>query len=181
MTEIEKGIAKVCKDYMVKELAKEFLNDKNIFITNFWGLSAEDLNQLRNSLKNVSSRYLVVKNSIARRALKESKMDQLLKSIEGGVGIAFGGKDPFSTVKALVKFSKTHEQLDIHTGFLDGEFISKEKIKEIAFLPSKEVLLMKLTRLINSPITGFVNVLAGTLRSLIYALQGYKEKLEKGG
>ena len=181
MTETEKGIGKECKDYMVKELAKELLDDKNLFITSFWGLSAEDLNHLRGLLKNASSRYLVVKNSIAKMALKESKMDQLSKFIEGGVGIAFGGKDPINTVKTLVKFNKTHEQLNIHTAFLDGEFLSEEKIKQIASLPSKEALLTKLTWLINSPITGFVNVLAGTLRSLLYVVQAYKEKLEKGG
>jgi len=181
LQELEHGIGKSCKDYMVKELSKKFQSDKNMFITGFWGLGSEDLNKLRSSLLEHSSRYLVVKNSIAKKALKDSKLDELTKFIEGGVGIVFGGKDPINTAKVLSKFAKSHNQLVIRSGILEGEIIDKNKIKEISSLPSKQELLTKLVWLVNSPISGFVNVLAGTLRSFVYAIKAYKEKLEKKG
>ena len=175
----EHGIGKECKEFMVKGLAEDFASDKNLFITGFWGLGAHDLGGLRCSLKNVSSKYLVVKNSIAKRALKESKLDDLLSSIEGGVGIAFGGKDPVTTIKTLVDFGKSHKALDIRAGYLDGKLLDKSQIKQIAMLPSREELLTKLVWTMNSPVSGFVNVLAGVLRSFIYVVKAYKEKLEK--
>ena len=177
--DIEKGIGKECKDYMVKDLARQFSEDRNLVITGYWGLGAEDMNLLRGSLKKVSSHYLIVKNSIAKRALEESKLKNLAKYIEGGVGIAFGGKDPINTIKALVDFSKKHNELEIRTGYLDGEVLDKSKIKQIAALPSRQELLTRLVMTMNAPISGFVNVLAGTLRSFIYVIQSYKDKKEK--
>ena len=179
--DIEKGIGKECKDYMVQDVARCFQADRNLFITSFWGLSAEDMNQLRKALKNVSSRYLVVKNSITKRALESIKMDELTKHITDGVGIAFGGKDPLATAKALVTFAKTHEKLQIKSGYLDGEIIDKQKIKQISALPSREALLARLAWVINSPVSGFVNVLAAAIRSFVYVIKAYKEKQEKGG
>ena len=175
----EKGIGKECKDYMVKDLQVKFLKDKNIFITSYIGLSAEDLNQLRLMLRKISSQYLVVKNSITKRALRESEMDELAEFIKGSVGLAFGGEEPISAIKALVNFAKSHEKLDIRTGCLNGEILDKGRITELSALPSRKELLFKLTCLMNSPITGFVNVLAGTLRSFVYVIQAYKEKINE--
>ncbi len=177
----EKGIGKECKDFMVQDVARHFEADKNLFITGFWGLSAEDMSQLRKALSNASSRYLVVKNSIAKRALKSIKMNELIEHMTDGVGIAFGGKDPVATAKALVTFAKTHEKLQIKSGYLDGKIIDTQKIKQISALPSREALLAKLAWVINSPISGFVNVLAATIRSFVYVIKAYKEKQAKGG
>ena len=179
MLDAEHGIGKECKEIMVKDLAGRFASDRNIFITSFWGLGADDLNKLRTSLRKISSRYTVVKNSIAKRALKASKMEDLLDSIEGGVGIAFGGKDPVNTIKALAVFAKAHDALQIRTGYLDGSVLDKVAIKLSSLLPSRQELITKLVLTINAPITGFVNVLAGTLRSFVYVVKAYKEKLEK--
>jgi len=175
----EKNFGIECKDLMVKELSQKFLDDRNLFITNFWGLGATDLNNLRSSLKKVSSSYLIVKNSIVKKALKETEMDEITKYIEGGVGIAFGGKNPITTVKTLAAFAKTNSKLNIYTGYMDGEILDNAKIKMLASLPSREELLTKVLSLINSPINNFVNVLAATIRSLINVLNAHKDKLGK--
>ena len=177
----EKGIGIECKDYMVKELAADFTKDKNFLITGYMGLTAGDLNELRASLRKLSSQYLVVKNSSIKRALKEAKMDEISPLIEGGVGIAFGGQDPVNTIKALVDFAKSHDKLSLKNGYLDGKIIDKDTIQRLSAIPSRKALLAKFVWLVNSPVTGFVNVLAATLRSLLYALNAYKDKKEKEG
>lgn len=169
------------KDIMAEELTEVLKRKPNIFLTNYLGLKADELNELRRSLEPYASKYLVVKNSIVRVALKNAGFGELVDLVDGGIGLALGGDDPIVAVKVLNKFSKSHEALKLKGGYLQGEVIDKQKINYIASLPSREQLIAKVVFGIKSPITGFVNILGNTLRNFVYVIQAIKDKEDKYG
>lgn len=166
---------KACKEHMTSELLSRFEGNTNFFITNYMGLSNAEIELLRRSLRKSSSSYFVVKNSILKVIFDKLKLKTMEPLIEGGVGISLSGMDFLSTSKTLVGFTKEHEKLKIKGAYLDGKNIPPEKIRELASLPPRDVLLARVVGGIKSPITGFVNTLGGLLRKFVYVVEAIKK------
>lgn len=165
------------KGLMVDALFEDIKKDRNFYISNFLGLKAGEINELRRSLESRhAAKYLVVKNSMVKIALEKEGLGDLVKLIDGGTGIVFGGTNSIETAKALTKFSKSHEQLKLRGGYIDGEIIDEARVKYIASLPSKKELITKIVCGMKSPITGFVSVLANTLKSFVFVINAIKDK-----
>ena len=175
----QEKFGKICKERMIEELASRFGKGPDFFITNYMGLSAMELELLRRDLKKSSSRYFVVKNSALKIVFDKIKLDGVVPKIEGGVGISLSGDDVISSCKALVGFTKNHDKFKVKCGVVGGRLMSLDRMKELAALPTKEVLLARVVWGIKSPITGFVNVLAGTLRKFVYVVDAIKMSKEK--
>ena len=173
------GYGKLTKERMVKELLSDLKERPNFFITNYMGSSVADLENVRKSLRASSSTYFVVKNSIFNVVLDQLKIDGAKKLVDGGVGVSLSGGDYLATTKVLVNFSKTHEKFQIKGAFIDGKLVSADKIKEIAALPSREVLLARVVGGIKAPITGFVIVLGGVIMKFVYVIDAVKASKEK--
>lgn len=167
---------RICKEYMVSELSKRMREAKDIFVTDFTGLKGGELQQLRQTLRKNKAVYLVIKNSIGKRALKDCGFDAVATMIEGSVGLVLSKEDPVTTSKALVSFSKKTEPFKIKGGYVDGEIFDEAGVKQLALLPTREVLLSMVIGTIRSPINGLVNVLAGTLHNFVYVLEQIKKK-----
>lgn len=165
------------KMFMLEELKEKFNTYPNFIITNYKGLTSQEVESLRKLLGESSSLYCVVKNSIAKRVLDQIKLKDMDQFIQGEVGIGFAG-DAIGASKALVDFSRGHSSLKIQCGFLDGKLEASARIKQLAALPPKEILLSLLFSCMKSPITGFVGVLNGLLRNFVYAINEIKNKRE---
>ena len=137
------------------------------------------MNELRRELEASSSRYKILKNSIAKIALEDAGYSGLKKHVTGGTGIIYADKDPAAVAKILAKFSKAHEFLKIKGGYVEGNLIDAEKIKYLSTLPSRDELIAKVVYGLKAPISGFVIVLGNTIKSLVYVMQAIKDK--KGG
>ncbi|MEI8176061.1 MAG: 50S ribosomal protein L10 [Candidatus Omnitrophota bacterium] len=174
-------IGKICKEYMIEELTESLKASSSVFVTDCNGLSCGDLRKLRGSLKGANATYVVVKNSLGKIALKNAGDETLTPFCLGTVGLTLGGTDPVLTSKALLGFAKEFDKLKIKCGILDGKLLTAADIKELSQLPSREVLLARMCGGMKAPITGFVNVLHGTLAKIVYAVQAIKEKKEKEG
>lgn len=166
------------KGLMVTELEELVKKESNFYIANYLGLKADEINELRRLLEPFSSKYFVLKNSLAKIAFKNIGLDDLTSFIKGGAGMVFGGNDPIQTAKTITKFSKNHKALKVTAGLFEGKIIDENKIKYLASLPSREELIAKIVYGIKSPIIGFVGVLSNTLKGLVYALQAIKDKKE---
>ncbi|MBU1007019.1 MAG: 50S ribosomal protein L10 [Candidatus Omnitrophica bacterium] len=170
-------ISKECKKIIVKEISEKFDSADSLIVTNYKGLSAHDLDELRRELRGISGKYLVVKDSMAKKALDESRNSKISEFIEGEVGIAVDKKtDAVDISKVLVKFSKEHKSLKIRGGVMGGELISMDDIKRLATLPSREVLLGNLANVLNAPIQGLAGVLNAIICKFLYALNAVKDK-----
>ena len=170
-------VAMDCKKLMVREIAGRLNDAGMLIVTNYKGLTSQALNELRRELRNNSSEYLVIKDSMAKRALAEGPNKTIAEFVEGEVGIAIDKKeDAVYITKILTKFAKGNEFLKIRGGIMGGALISKEDIAVLAALPSREVLLGKLANVLNAPIQGLASVLHGILSKIVYALSAVKDK-----
>ncbi len=167
------------KRFMLEELAGKIAASQDFIITNYKGLSSLEVETLRKKLSKSRSRYVVVKNSIAKRAFKQADLEGLEELVKGETGVGFLG-DTIEASKAFVDFSKEHASLKLNAAFIDGKIENLDRIQRLAALPPKEVLLSLVLSYMKSPITGFVGVLSGLLRNLVYAINEIKKKREGG-
>lgn len=177
---MEEKFGKRTKRLMLDDVSKKLDAFPDFVITNYKGLSSQKLEGLRKELGKVSSKYLTVKNSIARRAFIGRKCEELEKYVKGEVGIGLIG-DIIGASKALADFSKKHSTFKISNAFIDGKMETADRLKQLAMLPPRDVLLAMVLASMKSPITGFVGVLKGLLRNLVYVVSEIKNKKEKNG
>ena len=178
MVTMEK-FGKLCKEKMMEELLLRLTKHPNFVITSFMGTSTGQLEQLRRSLKKSHGNYFVVKNSILKLIFNKMKLEEDASQIEGGMGISLCGEDVVTACNLLVNFSKTNDKFKIKGAVIDGKRLSADRIKELAALPPKNVLLGQVVTGIKSPITGFVNTLGGILRKFVYVVGAIKTNKEK--
>ncbi len=164
------------KEAAVNEVIEKLQAAKSVVVTDYKGLDVASITELRKQLREAGVEYKVVKNTLARIAAKKAERDDLNQMFVGPTAIAFGIDDAVSPAKILVDFAKEHDQLEIKGGALSGEVISLDKVKSLAEIPPREVLLAKAFAGMKSPITGLVNVLQGNLRGLVQVLNQIKEQ-----
>lgn len=177
MQEEKFGIA--TKTYMLKEIMGKLESSPNFVITNYSGVSSPDIENLRRDLRKSSSRYLVVKNSIVKKAFDQLKVKDVTQFIKGEVGIGLIG-DIVAASKTFADFSKTHDSFKLNCAVIEGRIETSDRIKYLATLPSREVLLAFAINYMRSPVTGFVGLLKGLLRNLVYAISEIKKGKEGG-
>ena len=166
------------KKLVVKETIAKFKDSSGIIITNYQGLTVEQINNLRRELEKVEAQYKVIKNTLSKRVLDEMNINSGLKDLFSGVtGVVFC-KDYISAVKVLTKFGKDNEDFEIKGGYIEERACTLKEINEISKLSSKEELIAKLVVILNSPLQGLVNVLSGPKKNVVYALKAVADKKE---
>jgi large subunit ribosomal protein L10 len=163
---------------LVEELREKFSSYQAIFLTDFTGLKVEEMNRLRSRIKQLGGEYRVLKNTLARRALEGTPCQEMERFFVGPVAAAFAGEDPVAVAKELLAFSREYPNLRFKGGFLQGKVLEPAQVREVANLPSREVLLARLVGSLKSPIYQLVGVLSGPYRKLVYALSAVAEKRE---
>lgn len=168
------------KKRVVEELREKFSTSKSAVLTDFRGLNVAAMTELRKRMREAGVEYKVVKNTLTRIAVGELDLSELDEHLEGPTAVAFGYDDPVTPAKIISDFSKEHENNlpKIKAGVLNGKVISMEEVKALADLPPREVLLGQVLAGMQAPIAGLVNVLQGTIRGLVYALNAIKEQKE---
>ena len=143
---------------MIKDLEKAIKEAESLVFVNFKGINVADETKLRRSLRDQGVSYKVSRKTLLRRAL-EGKAEGEIPELPGEVAVAFS-KDATAGAREVYNFQKTHQGLlDIIGGIFEGKFIGREKMMEIAMIPSREVLYAQFVNLINSPIQRFAVVL----------------------
>lgn len=162
----------------VEELNDKFKKVKSAVFSDFTGLNVTQITDLRRKLRAASIEFKVVKNTLALRASQETDFEKLSEYFSGPTSVAISYEDVVAPAKVIVEYSKRQPALKIKGGILDGEKVGAEKIRDLAKLPSREVLLSMLLSTFQSPISGFVGTLEGILRQFIYTLEGIKSQKE---
>lgn len=162
----------------VAELKELFTNSKCAILVDFCGLTVAQDTVLRRKMREAGVNYSVVKNTLLRIAAEEAGIEGLEPVLEHNTAIAVAPEDPVAVAKIICEFAKENKALKVKIGVLDGKVISAEEIKALAALPPKEVLIAKMLGSMNAPISGFVNVLQGTIRNVVYALEAVRKQKE---
>lgn len=169
-------MAKPEKVAAVAQIREDLAASQAVFVTDYRGLTVAQLTKLRRKLREAGTEYRVVKNTLARRAAAEVDASVLESLLVGPSGVAFAKQDPVATAKVLNEFARETKIFEIRGGMLQGKLLTAEGVQALADLPPREVLLAQVVGGMQAPISGFVSVLQGTLRKLVYALDAVREK-----
>ena len=143
------------KQQAVAELAERIRNSVAGVIVDYKGITVEDDTKLRKELRESGVKYTVVKNTLIKRAAEQAELNGIEDVLNGTSAIATSDEDYVAAARILQKFADKHENFTVKTGYLDNEVISLEKIKSLAKLPSREVLLANVLGAFQAPIASF--------------------------
>lgn len=145
--ELKKGV--------VAEITEKLQNSTAAVVVDYRGLKVEEVTELRNKFREAGVEYKVYKNTLARRAAENAGMEELVKELVGPNGIAFSYDDPVAPAKIASEFAKAHKNLELRVGIVEGAFYNEDKLKELANVPSREVLIAKLLGSLKAPVSNF--------------------------
>ena len=169
------AIQKEVKKQMLSDLADRFQRATVTVLTHYQGLSVAKMEALRRHLRNSEVEYRVVKNTLARKAAEGTEVSRVADAFQGPVGVALGYGDPVTPVRALFEFARKEEGLKIAVGVLEGKVVTSDALRQVALLPSREVMLGQMLAGVQSPLYGLAGALQGIQRKLVYALNAVKE------
>ena len=169
--------AKLAKQDVVASLVEKFKTCKSVIIVSYKGLTVAEDTELRNQFRKAGVEYKVHKNTLIKRAFNEIGQTAFDEFLNGTTSVAFCEADEVSAAKVVAEANKKlNGKIEAKCGFVDGAFADADMVKALADMPSKEVLLAKMLGSMNAPISGFVGVLAATLRSFVYAVKAVADK-----
>lgn len=172
------AITREAKEQAVATLSDEFSRLKLAVLTDYRGLTVTEIQELRNSLREQGITYRVSKNTLVKIAAgnADSLKDADLSMFKGPMALAIGFDDEVAPARAVFQFAKEHKALEIVGGITeDGQTLSPADIKALASLPTREQLLGQVVGTIAAPLTGFVGVLQGNVRSIVTVLAAIGE------
>lgn len=143
------------KEEKVLEIREKLEKAQAVIMVKYQGLTVEEDTELRKGLREAGVEYKVYKNTLVTRAANELGFEGLVQYLEGPVAVAFGYDDPTAPARILNDFAKTHKVMELKAGLVQGEIFDEAKIKELASVPSKEVLIAKLLGSFKAPISNF--------------------------
>jgi large subunit ribosomal protein L10 len=164
------------KEQLVTELRDKLKTAQSLYYTDFTGLNVKRMTELRRRLKRAGIDYVVIKNTLALRAVNESGL--VGEKLKGPTGLVVG-KDPVAAARVLTEFAKEFEDRPaMKGGLLQGKAISNAQVKRMALLPSREQMLADLAASMQSPMAAFVGALSGPLYMFAGALDALKSQRE---
>jgi len=168
------------KQESVTTLTAKLKGSATLYVTDFTGLNVARITDLRRRLRKAGGEYVVVKNTLALRALGSAKVTGLDDHLAGPTALVLAGADPVASAKVLTDFAKEFEKPSVKIGLVDGKAVSPEQVKRLAALQSKVELLSQLGGALQAPMAGFVGALNGLLMNMVGALEALKTKRSSG-
>jgi len=170
------AVTRAKKAEQVEQLGKELKNVSSLIVTTYSKLTVAQDYELRKALRGSGAKYAVVKNTLAERAAKGTKAENVLKDLSGVTSIAYTEGDPVALAKALSKYAKDNPEFSFKAGVVEGHVISIKEIQALATMPSKEEIYSKLLFLISAPAQRLVTAMNAVGRNLAVVVnQGVKE------
>ncbi len=155
----------------LEDLKSRLSGVKTVVLTEYRGLTVQQLSDLRKQLRAVSAEYKVVKNRLARLAVKSSRLEGLSPHLSGPTGVVLSKEDPVAVAKALHTFARTNQALAIKAGFVEGQVLPPAELKALADLPARETLRAQIVGALNGPLAQLVGLLQAPQRDLVYVLE----------
>ena len=147
------------KQAKVEEIKEKLQKSQSVILASYQGLTVEEDTQLRKSLREAGVEYKVYKNTLVILAAKELGIEGLDEHLQGPISIAIGYDDVTAPARILNDFAKTHKKLELKAGLVQGEIYDADKVKQLANIPSKDILIAKLLGSIKSQLSKFAYLL----------------------
>ena len=154
----------------VEEFKTRLAGAKTVLVTEYRGLTVQQLSDLRKQLRGVSASYKVMKNRLAKLAMTDSDLSKLGPHLKGPTGMVISKEDPVVVAKALHTFARTNQALAIKAGFIEGQVLPPADLKALSELPTKDAIRAQIIGAIQGPLTQLVSLLQAPQREIAYVL-----------
>lgn len=165
------------KQTIIDALSARLSAARTVYVTDFVGLNVAQVSDLRRRLRKAGVEYVVVKNTLARRACEGAKVAGLDAHFQGNTALALAA-DASSAAKVLSDFAREFQKPRMRGGMVDGRAVTPEQIKRLASLPPREALLAELGATMQAPLSGFLGALQALLTNFAGALEALKTQRE---
>jgi large subunit ribosomal protein L10 len=171
------AVTRAKKSEQVEKLGAELKNVSSMVVATYSKLTVAQDYELRKALRSSGAKYRVIKNTLAERAAKGTKVEEALKNLSGVTSIAYTTGDPVALAKALAKYAKDNPEFTFKAGLVEGRVVSINEIKALATMPSKEEIYSKLLFLLNAPAQRLATAVNAVGRNLAVVVgQGVEKK-----
>ena len=168
----------------VEELKEKLSKAKSVAFVDYHGLSADQVNELRQQVKDTEAEVLVAKNTLLKIAIEENKdkvLEKAINDLKGPTMVIFSYNDPISPIKAVFDFGAKIELPRVKSAIIDGKYNDEKAVSVVKDIPSKEVLYAQVVGSLNSPISGFIMGLSGIKNKFVFAINDLANKKTEGG
>ena len=150
----------------------------NAFVLDFKGITVPQVTELRKQIRETGSQYVVIKNTLALIAVKDTPLTKLTQHFSGMTAVAYNATDAVALAKVLTKFAKDVPTVQFKAALLGGQPVAASEIQNIANLPSREELVSKLLFMLQFPMRGLATVLAANIRNLAVVIDQVRQQKE---